>query len=54
MPVKVRSMVGVIPMLAAVVLDERMLQRSLIVGKQFAGFLEPMGYEHPDELRARA
>ncbi len=51
-PVKVRSMVGVIPMLAAIVLDEQMLQRSLVVGKQFAGFLKHMGYEHPDELQA--
>ena len=41
-PVKVRSMVGVIPMLAAVVVDEYMLERALTVGKRFADFLERM------------
>src|SRR5664280_2446299 len=39
-PVKVRSMVGVIPMLTAAVIDEGMLARSLTVGKQFADFFE--------------
>ena len=42
-PVKVRSMVGVIPMLSAAVVDEGMLARSLTVGKQFADFLERQG-----------
>ncbi len=51
-PVKVRSMVGVIPMLAAVVLDEPMLQRSLIFGKQFAGLLAHMVYQDPTELQS--
>jgi len=37
-PVKVRSMVGVIPMLTAAVIDEGMLARSLTVDKQFADF----------------
>jgi hypothetical protein len=37
-PVKVRSMVGIIPMLAAVVLDEHMLDRALVVSKQFADY----------------
>jgi hypothetical protein len=45
-------MVGVIPMLATVVLDEQMLQRSLIFGKQFAGLLTHMGYDNPTELQA--
>src|SRR6185312_1513369 len=38
-PVKVRSMVGMIPALAAIVVDEQMLQHSQLMGKQFAGFL---------------
>ena len=40
-PVKVRSMVGVIPMLAAAVIDERMLDRSLDVAKQLPRLLRP-------------
>ena len=51
-PVKVRSMVGVIPMLAAIVLDEQMLTRSLVLGKQFAGFLSHLGFDNPDQLQA--
>ena len=35
-PVKVRSMVGIIPILAAAVIDEDDLERALVVGKQFA------------------
>jgi hypothetical protein len=50
--VKVRSMVGVIPMLAAIVLDEQMLQRSLIFGKQFAGLLAHMGFDDASKLQA--
>src|SRR4029077_9525502 len=38
-PVKVRSMVGIIPALAAAVVTENDLQRALTVGKQFADFL---------------
>ncbi len=38
MPVKVRSMVGVIPMLGAVAIDERMLDRAFTVSKQFADY----------------
>jgi hypothetical protein len=37
-PVKVRSMVGIIPMLAAAVVDEHMLDRALVVSKQFADY----------------
>jgi hypothetical protein len=43
-------MVGVIPMLAAVVIDESMLERSLRVGKQFAGFIGHLGFDNPAEL----
>jgi hypothetical protein len=39
-PVKVRSMVGIIPMLAAAVVDEHMLDRALTVSKQFAGYVD--------------
>jgi hypothetical protein len=38
-PVKVRSMVGIIPLLAAGVAREHDLERSLVVGKQFAELL---------------
>jgi hypothetical protein len=38
-PVRVRSMVGVIPVLAAAVVHERDLERALVVGKQFADLL---------------
>jgi Mannosylglycerate hydrolase MGH1-like glycoside hydrolase domain len=49
-PVKVRSMVGMIPALAAVVIDESMLDRSLAVGKHFADFLRRHGLEDRDKL----
>ena len=49
-PVKVRSMVGIIPALAAVVIDEDDLQRALTVGKQFADFLDRHGLADPDKL----
>ncbi len=42
-PVKVRSMVGIIPVLAAAVIDEPVLERSLALGKNFAGFLDRRG-----------
>ena len=42
-PVKVRSMVGIIPLLAAVVVDEPMLARAETLGKQFARFLDARG-----------
>jgi hypothetical protein len=38
-PVKVRSMVGVIPVLSTAIVDEEMLDRAVTVGKQFADFL---------------
>jgi hypothetical protein len=38
-PIKVRSMVGVIPMLAAGIVDAEDLQQSLILGKRFADLL---------------
>jgi hypothetical protein len=49
-PVKVRSMVGIIPALAAAVIDESMLERSLTVGKQFADFLARQGLADQQKL----
>jgi len=52
-PVKVRSMVGIIPALAAFVLQEDDLRSSLMVGKQFADLLDAEGFGDPDKLRER-
>jgi len=49
-PIKVRSMVGIIPMLSAVVIDEGMLARSLTVNKQFADFLDRRGLRDREKL----
>ena len=49
-PVRVHSMVGIIPMLAVAVIDEQQLGNSVAPGKQFAGFLERQGLRDPDEL----
>jgi hypothetical protein len=50
-PVKVRSMVGIIPALAAVVIDEGDLQHSLMLGKQFGDLLRRQGIDDPEKLR---
>jgi hypothetical protein len=50
--VKVRSMVGIIPILAAAVIDENDLQLSLTVGKQFADFLGRRGLADREKLAA--
>jgi hypothetical protein len=50
-PVQVRSMVGIIPMLAAAVIDEPMLDRALTVSKQFTDYLERHGLQDRDKLR---
>ena len=50
-PLKVRSMVGIIPALAAVVIDEHMLDRALTVSKQFTDYLERHGLHDQDKLR---
>jgi hypothetical protein len=42
-PVRVRSMVGIIPLLAAVVVDEPVLRRGQAVGKQFARLVADLG-----------
>jgi hypothetical protein len=49
-PVKVRSMVGIIPVLAAVVIDERSMAQSLVAGKRFADFLERHGLRDREKL----
>jgi Mannosylglycerate hydrolase MGH1-like glycoside hydrolase domain len=50
-PVKVRSMVGMIPALAVAVVDEVTLDRSLMVGKHFADFLDRQGLRDRDKLK---
>ena len=59
-PVKSRSMVGIIPALAAVVIDGDMLQNALTMNKKFTRFLQKEGVgdlqklaEHP-QLRGEA
>jgi hypothetical protein len=52
-PVKARSMVGMIPLLAVGVVHEEMLHHALNFGKQFADFLERQGLADRDELRER-
>jgi Glycosyl hydrolase family 63 C-terminal domain len=42
-PVEVRSMVGVIPLLAAAVIDEHAVTRAQTVGKAFARLIDPDG-----------
>jgi mannosylglycerate hydrolase MGH1-like protein len=49
-PVRVRSMVGIIPMLAAVVVDEQMLERSLSISKQLADYIERHGFGDTEKL----
>ena len=50
-PVRARSMVGIIPALAAAVVDEQELRRALTVGKQFADFLDAEGLTDTAKLR---
>ena len=50
-PVKVRSMVGIIPALAAAVIDEQMLDRALTVSKQFADYIDRHALSDKDKLR---
>jgi hypothetical protein len=49
-PVKVRSMVGMIPALAVGVVDESMLRISLDMGKRFADLLDARGLADPAKL----
>src|SRR6266581_1487527 len=49
-PVKVRSMVGIIPALAAAVIDEPIIERSRALGKHFADLLDRRGLRDRDKL----
>jgi len=50
-PVKARSMVGMIPLLAVGVVDEAMIRDAMKFGKQFADFLDRQGLADLDKLR---
>ncbi|HUD77267.1 MAG TPA: hypothetical protein VMR00_05405, partial [Streptosporangiaceae bacterium] len=50
-PVRARSMVGIIPVLAAAVVDGNDLQHALVMGKQFADFLGQEGFTDTGKLR---
>jgi hypothetical protein len=50
-PVKVRSMVGIIPILAAAIVDEDDLRRALTLGKRFASLLGREDLADPGKLR---
>ena len=50
-PLKYRSMVGIIPMLTAAVVDEGLLTQAMTVGKQFAGFLGPAWPGRPGQAQ---
>jgi len=52
-PVKTRSMVGIIPALAAFVLQEDDMRHSLMLGKQFADMVAAEGFDDPVKLRER-
>jgi hypothetical protein len=49
-PVKVRSMVGIIPLLAVAVVEEPMLARAKTLGKQFNRFLDARGLGDGERL----
>ena len=49
-PVKVHSMVAIIPLLAAAVIDEQMLDSSVTFDKQFADFLDREGLRDHEKL----
>jgi hypothetical protein len=50
-PVKTHSMVSIIPILTAAVIDEPLIAESLTLGKNFAEFLERRGLGDTDQLR---
>jgi hypothetical protein len=50
-PVKARSMVGMIPMFAVTVIEQPTLSRSLTLGKRFARSLNRQGHTDADTLR---
>ncbi|MGH3244654.1 MAG: MGH1-like glycoside hydrolase domain-containing protein, partial [Trebonia sp.] len=50
-PVKARSMVGMIPLLAVATVDESMMRNAMKFGKQFAEFLARQGLDDEAKLR---
>ncbi len=50
-PVKARSMVGMIPLLAIAIVDEAMMRNAMKFGKQFADFLDRQGLADVARLR---
>jgi hypothetical protein len=50
-PLRYRSMVGIIPVLSAAMIDESWVSESLTVGKQFAGLLRRHGTDNTEKLR---
>ena len=52
-PVQVRSIVGMIPAFAVGIVDEIMLERSLLLGKRFADLLQSHDLRDPAKLAAR-
>jgi hypothetical protein len=50
-PIKARSMVGMIPLLAVGIVDEAMIKNAMKFGKQFADFLDRQGLADLDKLR---
>jgi hypothetical protein len=52
-PIRARSMVGIIPVLAAAVVDEDLVNQALTLGKQTAWFLQRAGIYDPDALAAQ-
>jgi hypothetical protein len=49
-PVRARSMVGIIPMLAVAVVDEELIDPAVAAGKQFAALLDRHGLGAPERL----
>ncbi len=49
-PVRTRSMAGIIPVLATAVVDEDLVERALAVGKDAAWFLERLGVHSTEDL----
>ena len=52
-PIKARSMVGMIPLLAVGVIDEQMITNALKFGKGFASFLERNGLAKAEDRRSQ-
>ncbi len=50
-PVRTRSMVSIIPVLTAAVIDEPLIDRALTLGKNFAEFLDRRGLNDDSRLR---